>query len=536
MTHQSLGMATVKSPSAILFPTLGSLSERSDPAEPGVGLTEPIYGACSAETYRAAGALHAAHRDAGGFLDQVDRYATPDFWRRDGAVKSWLYSRDENDIQADQDIDAVRVFYHAGHGAMEPSGSFRLPMGALSNGSDACQSSELMSFGADRLRYLFWSASQSLRVADGHTPLRSWAKANRGLRMMFGFDSVEWDSSDQGDLFWRHWRMGKSFSQSWLDAAADVSQEQIPTVCAMGETQDEALANLYGENRFMSGRAKCDWWAWRWNLPLSQQRREPLSQLPAMFPRIRLVHADNDHALAAEVLKRMGAGIHLLEPVPRGMSISFGDMRFSRSETGSILLEFGRQSRGAGKSPNLQRRPLISQARAALRHHGFVLPRQSDHCFDRILLSMSAGRSLSGSGKLPETIDEIIVQFRQTIENMPVISADAGYLRVVFRADGSLLRIESTLRQVAGIRPAIAAGVIGDSEVPQLLAQSAARLLRDLAARGAAPLSLRAMPGLTEIGYGIRSNTARLIAREAVEVTCARGFRKCYWIESDLGD
>lgn len=50
-----------------------------------------LYGACSIETYRAAGALHAAHRDAGGFLDAVDSFAAPDYWRRDAAVKSWFY-------------------------------------------------------------------------------------------------------------------------------------------------------------------------------------------------------------------------------------------------------------------------------------------------------------------------------------------------------------------------------------------------------------------------------------------------------------
>ena len=60
--------------------------------------------------------------------------------------------------------------------------------------------------------------------------------------------------------------------------------------------------------------------------------------------------------------------------------------------------------------------------------------------------------------------------------------------------------------------------------------------MRDLAARGAAPLSLRILPGTTEIGYGIRSNTARLVARQGIEIECVRGFRKRYWIQSDLGD
>ena len=276
-----------------------------------------IYGACSIETYRAAGALHAAHRDAGGFLDAVDSFAAPDYWRRDAAVKSWLYDSGLTSA-AGRNIDAVRVFYHAGHGRMDEAGTYRLPMGALWTGVDACLESDRMWLGADKLRYLFWSTSESLCVSEGRNPLRSWARRNAGLRMMFGFDSVCWDSGSYGANFWRHWRMGKSFSQAWLDGAWDVAHDQSPVVAACGATREEALATLFDERRFDGARSKGLWWAWRWHATLASHRRDiVLSTPPSELRTVRLVPVTEDTALADRVLTALNISPRLVPPSAR---------------------------------------------------------------------------------------------------------------------------------------------------------------------------------------------------------------------------
>ena len=129
-----------------------------------------IYGACSIESYRAAGALHAAHRDAGGFLDAVDRFAAPDYWRRDSAVKSWFYDS-RLASAAGRNIDAVRVFYHAGHGRTDENGRFRLPMGALWTGctaaSASCQTAR-PTLAADRLVGAWIAPSSAVSPASSH--------------------------------------------------------------------------------------------------------------------------------------------------------------------------------------------------------------------------------------------------------------------------------------------------------------------------------------------------------------------------------
>ncbi|WP_347266519.1 DUF6345 domain-containing protein [Paracoccus sp. (in: a-proteobacteria)] len=528
-----------------------------DPAEHGAEdeAMARLYGACSVETYRAAGALHAAHRDAGGFLDAVDGHATPAFWRRDGAVKSWIYDRGQVAHDADRDMDSVRVFYHAGHGRMGGDGVFQLPMGALWAGNDACLGAERMRLGSGALRYLFWSASQSLRLGAGFSPPRSWAAVNHGLRMLFGFDSVCWDSGRHGANFWRHWQMGKTLSQAWLDGAWDVAHDQSPVVCACGESRDAALATLFSERRFRQVRASGEWWAWRWHAPAALFRREPLLvEPPASFASARLVPVAEDDALAREVLARLGLDPgQLVRDAHGALSLQRGPVHFLRRADGGILLEFAPDRPGARGRLPLQRRALVSRARGALRRHGFIA-RDMDLVFDRVSLAMSATARRRQMHEPPdERLDAVIVQFRQVIDGIAVLDADAGAVRLTMDPEGAVLRIESSLRRVARLLPARAYcggqpadPVLGPGAVTVpcaapppvslLLARHSARLMRDLAARGAAPLGLGVLPGTTEIGYGIRSNTARLVARQGIEIECERGFRKRYWIQSDLGD
>lgn len=511
-----------------------------------------LYGACSVETYRAAGALHAAHRDAKGFLEAVDCFATPEFWRRDLAVKSWIYDRRDTRHAPGRDMDSVRVFYHAGHGRTDDGGAFHLPMGALWDGADQCLTSERMRFGAGALRYLFWSASQSL-TCDSRGPAQVWAGANAGLRMMFGFDSACWDSAHYGRNFWRHWRLGKSLSQSWLDGANEIAADQSPAVAACGDSREQALARLFGERRFREAPGDGSWWAWRWQVPAALGPREPgLMVPPDAFSAVRLVPPAQDDALARAVLSRIGAD---QAPLRRGVDgtlrLDQDGYRFTLSPDGRLLLELGVSMAGEQPRVPLQRRVLIARARSALRRYGFLQPGCALE-FDRVLLAMSASASpLRPDVPARESLDEIVVQFRQAFAGIPVLTSDVGKLRLTMRPDGTVLRICSTLRRVAEILPARAhrnglpedpeppAGAFPGLEpptIPQILAQHSARLIRDLAARGAAPLNRTVLPGTQEIGYGIRSNTARLVVRKAIEIECRRGFRKRYWIQSDLGD
>ena len=79
-------------------------------------------------------------------------------------------------------------------------------MGAVWDDRSLALSSK-MAFANEKLRYLFWSTCLSLRVHDGHSPDRTWRLANKGgLRMIFGYETVSYDSGRYGSEFWKQWK------------------------------------------------------------------------------------------------------------------------------------------------------------------------------------------------------------------------------------------------------------------------------------------------------------------------------------------
>lgn len=179
-----------------------------------------MYGGCSIEIFdpnTGAGNLSYPHDDANGFLDYLNQFDQINFHYEDGGVQEWEYNPAYDDWQNFYGMDAVRAFYHSGHGGMTGDGTFYAPLGAQWNGKDYAVSSS-MSIGDHFLRYLFWSTCSSLEVLNGQTPIITWNGANKGLRMIFGFQSTSIDSPDYGRNFFSEWNKGKSFSQAWQDA------------------------------------------------------------------------------------------------------------------------------------------------------------------------------------------------------------------------------------------------------------------------------------------------------------------------------
>jgi Family of unknown function (DUF6345) len=148
------------------------------------------------------GDLGLTHDDVQGFYDYVRQFNTPNAWYRDGSVGQWIYEETYDNFLDDYGFDAARVVYHSGHGSMDSNGVFWLPVGN-DWGGDVWTSSNDMRLGNEYVRYVFWSTCLSLRVKDGHTPIRTWSTANLGLRMIFGYETVSVDNGDYGRFFSR---------------------------------------------------------------------------------------------------------------------------------------------------------------------------------------------------------------------------------------------------------------------------------------------------------------------------------------------
>jgi Family of unknown function (DUF6345) len=181
-----------------------------------------MYGAFSIQTFCDQGSLSHTHDDASGFLDYVKKFNPPNFWYKDANVEDWAYYPQYDDWQGTYGMDAVRAVYHSGHGGMDAHGVFFAPMGGNWNNTGCTAYSDQMQLGDDVVRYIFWSTCTSLRVFDGQSPIKTWSSANKGWRMIFGFETTSIDSGDYGKFFFEEWNKGKSFSTAWMDAKHSV--------------------------------------------------------------------------------------------------------------------------------------------------------------------------------------------------------------------------------------------------------------------------------------------------------------------------
>jgi len=153
---------------------------------------------------------------------------------------------------------------------------------------------------------------------------------------------------------------------------------------------------------------------------------------------------------------------------------------------------------------------------------------------------MSSGAPTAGGESDEAHVLETTVQFRQLINGAPVVTQAAGDVRITLDNDGRLTRIENTTRKVdqlsnhlkatipepggeiEGIRPR------GGGDPERLLAE-AWNVHRAPAAREEETAErAQPVPGTTEVGYDVRGNEGRLVARREVEVEFGEGIRKRY--------
>jgi hypothetical protein len=166
---------------------------------------------------------------------------------------------------------------------------------------------------------------------------------------------------------------------------------------------------------------------------------------------------------------------------------------------------------------------------------------------DRVVPMMEAGGSDEGNGRLegPYTTATVI-QFRQVINGLPVITPSAGAVRLTVDNSGTVTDVHAGTRAVEALSDRPRSTAIGptppggralDDSAPDpeaALGRAFSRRLRDMVARGSTPLNYRAVPGTTEIGYDVSDGDATVVAQRAMEVEFEGGFRKRYWVKATL--
>lgn len=476
-----------------------------------------MYGTSSLETFATVDGLGFTHEDADGFSRYLQKFHPGNFRFRDEGVQFWQYAEPFDDWQDRYGTDAVRVFYHSGHGRMDGSGAFFAALGKEWGGRTAVCSNDVLQ-GNERLRYVFWSTCQSLRVLDGHSPIRTWAATDRGVRMFFGWETDSWDRPGYGEWFWNHWRSGKSLGTAWLDSGWDGGHDQAPSVAACGETRDEARDRVVNERLFSGAAASRDWWSWRWYgaaksvAPRSVAARRRVLPSTAYHARFQV---------EPDALRRLGTV---------GKTAAIGADRYYVS----VASEDAESSR-----TRLSRTKLLRAATAmisALDLSNVELEASL------VRLLYSGGGSVAGDGeRTDQLVDGYAVEFRQVIGGRPVINSDTGFVRVHLNADGTVTGADVAARAVADLTEAAvveAPSVIGRTahrampvpDVDGLLDRAARRTLTRVAHGplevSSAPVSSVVVPNSRQVGYVVEGSHAVLGATEGVEVDFGAGYRK----------
>lgn len=507
----------------------------------GVRAKANMYGAFSIETFCNAGPLSLTHDDTLGFLQYVEQFDARNFWYQDDGVKVWAYYEDYDNWQDTYGMDAVRVAYHCGHGGMDANGVFYVPMGAAWAGNDCTATSNSMRLGDEYARYVYWSTCESLRVFGGHSPSRTWSPANQGLRMIFGFETVSWDDARYGSGFWNHWKKGESFSSAWLNSSWDIAHDQAPSVVAMGSTQQEAQERVYNERFFYADRASSNWWWWRWYNTAGSAVRTPLHTVPDN-PRLGVLAPAQARSLKAAA-DRFAMDVSGAQQRKGFVAMSDGERQVSIDDDGVLTAVLSSPNIG-NRSP-LGRRDAIGVADDAVRTYG--LDADADLVLDRVVELREAGASEQGDGAAegPFTTGTL-VQYRQLINGMPVITPHAGTVQVTIDNDGTVTNVRASTREIDSLSdrprslapepPPFGADRVSEEvrDPDTALANAFGDRLRHLLLKGPAPVGFSTVPGTSEVGYEMRNSEAVIIAQRAVEVEFTGGFRKRYWIKAPL--
>ncbi|MBK6546018.1 MAG: hypothetical protein IPG12_12200 [Saprospiraceae bacterium] len=412
-----------------------------------------FYGANSLETFSSASGLTYTHDDADGFLDYPTSFPgkAANYWRKDAGVKVWAYEETYDNWQDSFGIDAVRVFYHSGHGDMDNNGVFKAPLGGLWDNRDWAFSNR-MAFSNEELRYMFWSTCYSIRVSGSDNPVRSWWDPNRGgLRMMFGYETTSIDDPNYGKFFWDEWKKGKTFARAFLDASWRISHGQVPVVMAVGANANEAIHRLNNERLFSQAAVTKGWYQWQWIGTLPSRSFANRTAVPKKLNGIILTNKFEEDKRLASIGRAVGLTKVISETIlfdaKGNRQVSGKDVLLNINDAGALNIYFGK--------PNLENKTLIAESKAIKIAQKFMndlnLAKGIELKPGNIRYRLTNGGTLEGSGTLESpSVVETIVQYRQSHNGVESVNSDHGLITVSIDNDGKVINYYDSTKLVLG--------------------------------------------------------------------------------------
>jgi hypothetical protein len=473
-------------------------------------MADNLYAGASIQVFPSgASDLSTPHGDVADFLGYVGQFNAANFHAKDDDVREWRYNHEYDNWQDRLGIDSVRVFYHNGHSTTKANGDFIASLGRTWDNTFFANSSR-MSPGDQRLRYLFWASCKSVRTSGGQNPWRTWHEANKGLRMIFGFDSLSWDEPGYASGFFREWNTGKSFSQAWIDGSLAIRTDQRPSIAACGSTAEEAQDRLWNERLFDGARVSDDWYWWRW-------AGEPIIEvvLQITVPRspglLELARRSFDADTAARLADRWSVRPLLssaFDPRQDEQATAVSpEPRLVLARDGSYQIHLADPDRMADAcDPDTA----VSAAHRAIENLG----RETELEFEGLTYTRHSGASRRGE-EIEPRVDEYAAHFRQRVDGERMVSGREGRVSVTLDPTGKVCAISDSTIPVAermDARPVEK----GECGLEERLDEAVHAEMRRLEGAGA---QVTLVPNGREFGYRVQGEVALTVARQGIEIT-----------------
>ena len=508
-----------------------------------------MVGTTSVENFQGTQAnLSSTHESADGFRNYFTTWYTPNFARRDSAVSVWQFhdfASYNYDLWTsggtDLGVDGVRVMFHSGHGGMSSPNNFFAPMGAnwSNKGWNAMSGNMALggnynSYGDERLRYLFWDTCNSVMVSGGNSPYSTWGVRSKGIRMVFGYETVSIDNPNYGKFFWEEWNKGKSLSTAFLDASWRVNTGQSPAVVAFGANQTEATDRLYNERYLYAGAAANNWGQWRWYAARSvasfsaaitnaaeadgdsAASQQPLA-IPSQARTRQVAERSNSNSEVLELSQSLGINLDdtgLIQERPMGIrAVKTEHATLLVEQNGNFELLMESSDIPAVGNDEVSDEELISRA-TNLAGQLSVLNGQKYRV--GMIRDTKESGGFEGFTDTTRTVEKTVI-LDQVIDGVPFIDPEAGHLEVTFDArNGKATRVRSSLRRITS-----AAATTTESTVETSLEQlrQAARQRFAGSTRLEAAQSLEVVPESEAIGYQMIDGQAVPVYRALIKDT-----------------
>ncbi len=511
--------------------------ETAELASTVVSGSNDLFGANSIETFSSAGGLTYTHEDADGFLDYPTSFPgrAANYWSKDAGVKVWAYEETFDNWQDTYGMDAVMVFYHSGHGAMDDNGVFQAPLGGKWDNRDWAFSNN-MAFGNEDLRYLFWSTCFSLRVTGQDNPIRTWWGPNKGgLRMMFGYETTSVDDPNYGKFFWEEWRQGKTFARAFLDASWRISHNQVPVVMAVGANANEAINRLNTERFFSQAPVSKAWYQWQYIGTLPTRSFANRTAVPKQLTSLILNNKFAEDKRLGTIANVAGITKAKAETILLGTHgnrmVSSKDVQLNVNGEGTLNLHFGEAN--SSNTSLLDEKKAIAIAQRMLQD--LDLNKGIELKLGNIRHRFTCGGTLKGSGVLetPSAI-ETIVQFRQAHNGIESVNSGHGLIAVSVDNDGRVVNVHDSTKAVLGetgkrtSKTSSPRDPYGETDL-SLENQFSKKVDKLTAGGDGKPSTIREVTG-----YDFSGNLGTVVHQKDVEIEFANHLRKRYKVRIPL--